>query len=352
MVKFDSIRTVHHTLRRALVLSLSAILLTFFSSLNNSPPSLVAQIVATRLVLPEFICSNPFPVRSFSTKRDLLFTMATTRDRFYDVTLLSIRTAHCRSRIVLGTDLDHQFHPHFARVIALTQTEVWRTPIPEGASTADMIRHPWIQSFLTDHLDEFDRVFMFDAFDCYFHQDPFEVLNFQAMGFFKEGWTIGDTEVNEEWTYRCFNHSVLASIRQFDVLCSGTIYGPPAEFLKFEAVLFDRDYWRHCNVDQPILNYIVHTGVLKSRGISYRLLSCTGPVLTLSNCSRNFTIVDGMKEVVKGDGVVPHVVHQWKAFPEFSELYVSRCNMTKCIRKLEQDLGISLNWTEPTRENY
>jgi hypothetical protein len=50
-----------------------------------------------------------------------------------------------------------------------------------------MIRHPWIAMFLKEHWREIDHVFMMDAFDGYFHRDPFEDLNFEGMAFFEEG---------------------------------------------------------------------------------------------------------------------------------------------------------------------
>jgi hypothetical protein len=46
-------------------------------------------------------------------------------------------------RIVLYTILTQVFTPHFARMIAMTDTEVTSRDVPDGASTVDMIRHPW-----------------------------------------------------------------------------------------------------------------------------------------------------------------------------------------------------------------
>jgi hypothetical protein len=256
--------------------------------------------------------------------------MAIDSDVFYDVTLLSIRTAGCRARIVLTTDLNRSFDPHFARVIALTWTEVWRYPRQED-ETSDLVRHRWIRNFLIENLHQFDHVFMMDPFDCYFHRDPFEKLSFGEMAFLGEGWPISIAGINVLWIQNCFNLSVFNAINQFEVLCCGTIYGPLALFLEFEDILLKNDYWEHCPVDQPILSVLVYTVVLKSRGIPYRLMSCLSPVLTLSNCQTDTVPVDGTQEILNSDGVVPHVVHQWKAFPKFAELYTSRCNMSKFI---------------------
>jgi hypothetical protein len=81
-------------------------------------------------------------------------------------------------------------------------------------------------------------------------------------------------------------------------------------------------------------------------------MSCTSPVLTLSNCPRSIQPVGGVLEAFNGDGIVPHVVHQWKAFTEFRTLYVERCDMTDFIANLQKELGIDLNWSAPIRETY
>jgi hypothetical protein len=316
------------------------------------PPVSGSSRLLRQLPLQTFMCVNPFPSVAFSTFRDLIFTMATDTDRWYDVTLLSIRTCGCRARVILTTELEHLFDPHFARVIQLTSTEIWRYEIPDYTQTADMVRHPWMLAFLKEHGSEFDHIFMMDAFDCYFHRDPFEELNFEGMAFCEEGWEMRSAGVNPEWIEECFNASVLKSIETFGVVCSGTIYGTPAAFIQFEQILLERQFWAHCALDQPILNYLIHTGEFRSRGVRYRLMPCNSTVLTLSNCPRAIKPVGGIPEAFNGDGVVPHVVHQWKAFENFRELYVKRCDMTDFMRKLESQLGRDLNWSAPVRGTY
>jgi hypothetical protein len=80
--------------------------------------------------IPVFTCVTPFVSKTFSTRRDLVFTMATERDRWYDMTLLSVRTSGCRARVILTTDRHHVFSSHFDCVIQLTWTEAWRHPTP------------------------------------------------------------------------------------------------------------------------------------------------------------------------------------------------------------------------------
>jgi hypothetical protein len=278
----------------------------------------------------------------------MLFTIVTGTDRWYDVTLLSIRTAGIAARVIVITLPEKTFDPYFDRVIQLTSVEIYRMESPGGASTPDMHRHPWILAFLTEHEGEFDRVFMFDAFDCYFHRDPFEELNFDEMAFFEEGWDLRVAGDNEMWVEICFNRSFFYTMCDHPTLCSGTMYGSARVFVAFERLLLDQRFWVHCSLDQPILNVIVYTGVMKATGVPYRTVPCTGPILTLSHCPRSIRLENGVWEAFNNESRVPHVVHQWKAYDDFRQLYVERCNMTDYIHNVE---GWT-DWESPIRGTY
>jgi hypothetical protein len=71
-----------------------------------------------------FTCRGVLRPRTSSGVHDLVFTMVIRGDRWYDVTLLSIRSSGCRARIVLHTEDFHVFPGHFARVLKMTGTEV------------------------------------------------------------------------------------------------------------------------------------------------------------------------------------------------------------------------------------
>jgi hypothetical protein len=161
-------------------------------------------------------------------------------DRWYNVTLLSIRSFGCRARIVLHTEDFHVFPGHFARVLKMTGTEVVRGEIPAGAKSTDMTRHPWLRDYLTAHGSEFDRVFMVDPHDPYFERDPFEVLNdTDLMVFFEQGRPLGVAELNVWWLDLCFGERRTQQVAHEQTLCSGTICGGTAVFLRFLDIILD-----------------------------------------------------------------------------------------------------------------
>jgi hypothetical protein len=234
----------------------------------------------------------------------------------------------------------------------MTETEIVRREIPEGATSTDMIRHPWLRDYLSAHGSEFDRVFMVDAHDTYFERDPFEVLNeTDLMVFFEEGWVLGIAGLNVWWLELCFGKQGMAQVSNRETLCSGTIYGGTAVFQQFLEILLQKSLWqgKDCTVDQPILNWIVYNGNLARAGIKFLTMSCTGVVLTLAHCGRHITVVQGVKVGINAENVVPHVVHQWKAWADFKAMYLERCDMTQYIRDREKKTGVWLNWTLPIR---
>lgn len=300
-----------------------------------------------------FTCRGVLTPRTSSGLRDLIYTMAIRADRWYDVTLLSMRSSGCGARIVLHTEDFHVFPEHFARVIEMTATEVVRGVISDWAKSTDMTRHPWMRDYLSAHGSEFDRVFMVDAHDIYFERDPFEVLTeTDSMVFFEEGWPLRVAGLNMWWLDLCFGQSGRDQVSHGETLCSGTIYGGTAVFQRFLDIICQKSLWQRtdCTVDQPILNWLVYSGALGRAGIKFHSMSCTGPVLTLARCPRHIGVVQGIMVGFNAAGVIPYVVHQWRARRDFKDMYVERCDMTQYIRNYEKRTGIWLNWSRPIRE--
>jgi hypothetical protein len=252
---------------------------------------------------------------------------------------------------VLHTDSAHVFADHYQRVIRLTETEVIRREVPNGAGSTDQMRHPWLRGFLREHSSEVDRIFMVDSFDSYFHRDPFEVLSFtDAIAFFAEGWPLARAGANVMWIRNCFGAAAIEKVGGNETLCSGTIYGGTAPMLRFLDLFIEGEYWgQDCIWDQPIVNWMVWTGILARGGVNVKVFGCAGPILTLSNCSRRLVDRGGVAEVVNSDGVIPHVLHQWKAFPEFRKPYLTRCHMSQALGEWDSQNRRLFGWRPPSR---
>jgi hypothetical protein len=314
---------------------------------------LVPTLAPVRVaVLRAFACRTSLPPRTFSGPRDVIWTMSLNFDRWFDISLLSIRTSGCQARVVLFTDMDHQFDTHFVRVIAMTWTEIRRRTLPPGRLLTDLVRFQWILAFLNDAQEEIDRVFMLDAYDVFFHRDPFEVFNSTTqMSLIEEGWPLRVAGVNAMWMTACFSQRATPFMWD-ETICSGTIYGPTQLFVKFATLVLST--WATLNIyqclwDQPIINFLFHSKEFERNGIPAESFPCHGPVLTLSNCPSSVKRVDGVLEGFNGKGRIPYVVHQWKQFSNFRDMYVDRCDMSEYMNETAAATGVPLNWTRPAR---
>jgi hypothetical protein len=168
------------------------------------------------------------------------------------------------------------------------------------------------------------------------------------MVFIEEGWRLEDAGMNVMWLEQCFGTKWL-SIKSNETICAGTIFGPPEQFFKFAELLLSKWPLPDCWWDQPIVNYLLHTGEFAKIGIQARSFGCDGPVLTLSNCGHRVKTIHGVPEGLNELSQIPYVAHQWKAFDDFRDMYLERCDMSNHMQKLQKLSPVDLNWTAPER---
>jgi hypothetical protein len=179
-----------------------------------------------------------------------------------------------------------------------------------------------MSKFLEEWQESTDRVFMIDPSDCYFQRDPFELLNFEGMGFFDHGLRFQEETSPRSWVEECFTKTAGFEVANRTVIHSGAIFGTVKEFTAFEAVLQKRKYWRHCYEDWPIINVLVARGLLEAEGIPYKVFSCKGPVLSAEKCPHRIA-----EAVVNYAGVESHVLYGWKKMPNIKALYQRSCDL-------------------------
>jgi hypothetical protein len=115
------------------------------------------------------------------------------------------------------------------------------------------------------------------------------------------------------------------------IVCSGSIAGSAAEFLRLIELMMEQKEWEDCwgpSIDQPILNYLLWTGEVKRRNISYNLNGCESGFYTMQWCVRDQEIrMNEMNVLVSKTGTTPFFLHQYNRFPEFSDLLFEKCHV-------------------------
>jgi hypothetical protein len=308
---------------------LSSVLVTF----NRSTPP------------PPFRCSSSLAPKTVSTRRDLIWTIVLKFDRWFDLALLSIRMCGCRARIVLLTETDVIFESHFARVLEMTETEVWRKPVEQ--LPIGRLRFHGIVGFLNGHRSEFDYVLMCNAQNAFFHRDPFEILSVEnAMVFVGQGELQEESSPHSMWLYECYDDDQMELIKQKEVICSETVFGPSEQFLMFAELVLSEWPGPSCSWDQPIVNYLLYTGAFEKIGIQTKSYGCDGPVLTVASCPQEVKAVGGVAECFNGKSEIPYMTQLWNHLDAFKDMYFARCDMSEYMQRFS---ALDLNWSAPGR---
>jgi hypothetical protein len=279
------------------------------------------------------ISSDRFPL-SYSTRRDAVVTVAIEKEIRMDVNLMSIRSAGCRARIIVMVDKGHRFRGRVRRVIQWTGTEIFRFAWNRSYYRhTDLGRSIWLYEWLQSHRREVDRIFWFDAFDVFFQSDPFKSLVSPGkMTFISEGIPLARSPRNMKLKRNCYGREGALAVRDGLVLCFGTIGGDIESYLKFlRFMVGNRTQWFGCNLDQPQLNYYLHTGAIERAGIKYEIQGCGGTVLSMSFCPRGRNYFDhgGRKffDMTNNGTATSAVVHHYKVNRGVVKNYKRRCIM-------------------------
>lgn len=119
-------------------------------------------------------------------------------------------------------------------------------------------------NFLGDHREQFENVVWTDVCDVVFQRDPVKSM-LEAIGTFqllavKEGWVIKNQAINDVWIKRLgLSPSEYASLREQEVLCSGTIAGKSEAMLYLFVEMCSRMRDEMQGADQGVFNWIVRT---------------------------------------------------------------------------------------------
>lgn len=261
--------------------------------------------------LPAFECRNGYPREPSSNRRDLILTCIRDRDEAYEYFLLTIRTTGCKARIIILTEVGHVFPDKYRMIIDYTDTEVVEMLTLYQLSN-DFTRNTWILKFLEARRQEFNRIFICDAFDAWFQRDIFQAFNMtDRIVFISEDQSIGQQPLNKEWVGNCYGPEGVARVADNPILCHGTIYGPPELLYRYFKILMSEAWTNQCPLDQPKLQHLAHDGILEREGIKWELSGCTGPVLTMRQCGAEGKKVNGVMMFANRQSVIPHVAHQW-----------------------------------------
>jgi hypothetical protein len=184
-------------------------------------------------------------------------------------------------------------------------------------------RYSLYYKFLLGEGHRFNNILLTDVRDVFFQTNPFlENWSKDSITVTKEALLIHqDMNWNGPWILTKFGHEVFSTIQHQPILCSGTIFGPTKfmiDFLKeMTHVLFDNGYVRLS--DQSSLNYLVHTGIIKSVAYSDNE---NGPIMTL--CWEKQININQDNQVLLKNGNIASILHQYDRHDHLIKLLRSK----------------------------
>ena len=178
------------------------------------------------------------------------------------------------------------------------------------------------------HGDDFAQVFITDTRDVIFQGDVFkpsaELKNW--LGLATEADDIRGSRtgnrINYNWIYVCFGAAEADKLVDKKIICSGTVIGS-SDAMK----IFCRELWKilqhkTTNIfDQAAANYLVWNGLLPIENI-FELDVEGGEIFTaaLFMLDSTYTIKIRGDFILRGDGQIPAVVHQYDRYNYLIEL--------------------------------
>ena len=333
------------------LISPNSYLLNFLLSIHTVNRKTITGLIASNY--PHFTGYDAFKYgicqvkqKTYSTSHDLCIVPIFGSGKLFNfnVNLFSVRKSGCAATIILLNDNISILNQESRQLISLFDIKV----IKGICRDEKLLRHfdffrdmllYYVLHYFQIQMDNnmvirYDRVFFYDGFDVYFEKDPFQYFSdTDTVYFFQEAeMHIRQNPFNGYGVYSCFGWEGLRKVRDYPIICSGTIAaGSVSAFLKFFDFFVHEKFFstEKCAFDQGALNYVIHAGVLKKNRIKFHVFPPDGPVATckigpIMNVTKfcgesNYTILQSQGSMHEYE-----VVHQYTKLPAINSEFVRK----------------------------
>ena len=171
-----------------------------------------------------------------------------------------------------------------------------------------------------------ETVLMVDVRDVIFQADPWPALTGRTVSFYPESDTAAlGAHVTSRWIARTFGTPIAQVLAERKCVCAGTIAGRGDRILELLLIAITLaaiprlSVARQYGIDQAILNYIAHLGLVAGSEVRPNFRE----VATLGLTPRErLSIADG--DIVNPDGSISAIVHQYDRFADLWQAVAAR----------------------------
>lgn len=172
-------------------------------------------------------------------------------------------------------------------------------------------------NYIEKYGDNYDQILASDTRDVIFQGDVFKQMADKGnyLGYTTEGAKIGEDKGNTDWIANQYGKEEADKLADKKIICCGTIIGTSNEMKTFLRTFVENvAKVQVTSIDQGIWNYIVHEKLVPIENL-LEIDVQTGEILTAQLFhERNPMRFDG-DLILRGDGKVPAVVHQYDRQP-------------------------------------
>ena len=200
-----------------------------------------------------------------STPRDLLLVSAVGTIRNIVPLMRTLRTTGSKCSVVLITDDESYIDPISLEIVQECGLQIIRCgnmnlpgiDIKQYKWSAYSYVYYYLQSFLRQNIDSFDRVMICDLFDTVFQGDPFNTqVTDEYINAVDEGATLSQSEENIKCLQGAGPIELTEEILNYHYACSGYFAGSAKNMLKLLDSFCDLVDFATNTPDQGIFNYI------------------------------------------------------------------------------------------------
>jgi hypothetical protein len=314
---------------------LLAILPLLLVGFTVRPPGIPCPADSARapdLSRPSPICRYNHSELIGSSPRDAVFFYASHPGPGLRLSIKSLRSSGCLCRIILFVPPDFDPRDDAAFFAQFAVSIIAHGADPQRALVPHMTRYESELRWLEENAGTVDRVLHSDAFDVFFQGDPFtEHVMSDSLTFVVEPHCIRSCGWNLGWIHRCYGDKGASEMEHKFIICSGSIGGPAQDYAKLVRLMVEQPEWTSCwgaSLDQPILNYVVWSGVARRAGIRYRFTGCDDGFFTMQWCVLEANVLtNDAQQVVSVEGTVPSYLHQYDRNPHLKQDLFERCDI-------------------------
>ena len=272
-----------------------------------------------------------------STRRDVVLAAALTEFKRVEYFLRTLRTTGSMARVILFLDNENKVSTDWLKFFAACDIE----PVfiskqdPVIKSAPKLSRYYFYRQWLTNHINEVDRVLHTDTFDVIFQSDPFiPMITNDSLFFTFEPVTLGNSFWTNQWITQCYGNEIAYKYAKEPVSCSGVTVGGSQQFLVYLNLLLSTPKWITCfghSLDQAHHNYLFYTGEFAKAGLNIKSLDCNSQYLTMHFCCKKAKCSWKTDGVLYGNNsnIAPVLIHQYNRWKNLTKRNPQFCPAPK-----------------------